>query len=62
MEEEKGKKEYIKPQIEEIQLKAEEAVLAGCKTGTIAGPFGGTRCNQGAGGPPPVKCQGNSFS
>jgi len=62
MEEKNRKKTYIKPQIEEIQLKAEEAVLAACKTPQTAGPFGGTRCNQGAGGPPPVKCSGNGKS
>ena len=55
MEEKKEKKEYIKPQIEEIELKAEEAVLAGCKTGQMAGPVGAVRCNQKVGG---VRCFG----
>ncbi len=34
----KGKKPYLKPKIQQVQLKPEEAVLGGCKTETIAGP------------------------
>jgi len=34
----KGKKPYLKPEIKQVQLKPDEAVLGGCKTATIAGP------------------------
>lgn len=55
MDEKKIKKKYVKPQIEEVQLKAEEAVLASCKTGRMAGPVGSARCSQKVGG---VRCYG----
>jgi hypothetical protein len=35
---EKPRKPYVKPEIEQITLTPEEAVLAGCKTFTITGP------------------------
>jgi hypothetical protein len=34
----KGKKPYLKPEVKQVQLKPEEAVLGGCKTTTSAGP------------------------
>jgi hypothetical protein len=44
--ENKGKKPYTKPQVKQILLKPEEAVLGACKTATIAGPAQ-PRCNNG---------------
>ena len=38
------KKPYIKPEITEIELRPEEAVLGSCKTAASAGPGAG-RCN-----------------
>ena len=32
------KRPYVKPEIKQVQLKPEEAVLGGCKTTTAAGP------------------------
>jgi hypothetical protein len=32
------KKPYAKPQIQEVPLRADEAVLGGCKTGSVSGP------------------------
>jgi hypothetical protein len=32
------KRPYVKPEIKQVQLKPEEAVLGGCKTTTNAGP------------------------
>ena len=34
----KDKKPYLKPEIKQVQLKPDEAVLGGCKTATTAGP------------------------
>jgi hypothetical protein len=34
----KGKKPYLKPEVKQVQLRPEEAVLGGCKTGSMAGP------------------------
>ena len=34
----KGKKPYQKPEVKQVQLRPEEAVLGGCKTATMAGP------------------------
>ena len=34
----KDKKPYLKPEIKQVQLKPEEAVLGGCKTDVLAGP------------------------
>ena len=34
----KEKKLYLKPEIKQVQLKPEEAVLGGCKLSTVAGP------------------------
>jgi len=34
----KGKKPYAKPGVKQVQLRPEEAVLGGCKTGSMAGP------------------------
>jgi hypothetical protein len=36
-----GKKPYLKPEVKEVQLKPEEAVLGNCKTSGSAGPDGG---------------------
>ena len=47
----KEKKLYLKPEIKQVQLKPEEAVLGGCKISTLAGParvtcdFGMGQCN-----------------
>ena len=43
---------YCKPQLEQVRLVAEEAVLAGCKTGGSSGPDVGA-CNSSGG---PGKC------
>jgi hypothetical protein len=40
----KKKKPYIKPQVKQVILRPEEAVLGACKTTLIAGP-GQTRCS-----------------
>ena len=34
----KGKRPYIKPELKQVQLKPEEAVLGGCKLSTASGP------------------------
>jgi len=44
----KGKKPYLKPEIKQVQLKPDEAVLGGCKTTAIAGPARVT-CDAGPG-------------
>ena len=44
----KGKRPYVKPEIKQVQLKPEEAVLGGCKLATVAGPARIT-CNFGPG-------------
>jgi hypothetical protein len=47
----KGKKPYDRPQVKQVVLKPEEAVLGACKTTTVAGPAqpkcnnGGLRCS-----------------
>jgi len=42
-----GKKEaYVKPQVKQIMLKPEEAILGACKTAAIAGPAQ-SKCNNG---------------
>jgi hypothetical protein len=38
------KKPYAKPQIQEVPLRPDEAVLGGCKTSSTAGP-GQHRCS-----------------
>jgi hypothetical protein len=40
----KEKRPYVKPEIKQVQLKPEEAVLGGCKTTSGAGPSK-IRCN-----------------
>lgn len=37
---------YTKPQVKQVVLKPEEAVLGACKTGSIAGPAQ-AKCNNG---------------
>ena len=45
---EKSKKPYVKPVINQVSLKIEEAVLAACKQ-TLTGPGrGNRRCNHAA--------------
>jgi len=44
----KGKKPYLKPEVKQVQLKPEEAVLGGCKTSSAAGPARVT-CDAGVG-------------
>jgi hypothetical protein len=44
----KGKKPYLKPEVQQVQLKPEEAVLGGCKTSSAAGPARVT-CDAGVG-------------
>ena len=41
------RKPYLKPEVKQVRLKPEEAVLGGCKVATITGPnIGpGTFCN-----------------
>jgi hypothetical protein len=34
----KEKRPYVKPEIKQVQLKPEEAVLGGCKPSTASGP------------------------
>jgi hypothetical protein len=36
-----SKKPYTKPELRQIQLRPEEAVLGACKSGAAAGPAGG---------------------
>jgi hypothetical protein len=48
----KQKKPYTKPEIKQVQLKPEEAVLGGCK---VSGQFGPALSNCTL-GPPPSKC------
>ena len=60
MEEQKMKKRYVKPGIEKVLLKAEEAVLTGCKFGGNVGPAG-ANCKTTGGGPP-VPCNVASAS
>jgi hypothetical protein len=43
-EKEVEKKPYEKPEIRQVELRPEEAVLGNCKTGVSAGPGSGT-CN-----------------
>ena len=33
-----NRKPYVKPQIQEVALRPEEAVLGGCKTASVSGP------------------------
>jgi len=40
----KAKKPYAKPQVKQVLLRPEEAVLGACKTTAVAGP-GQPRCN-----------------
>jgi hypothetical protein len=40
----RGKKRYAKPDIRQVALRPEEAVLGACKTATLGGP-GQTKCN-----------------
>ena len=42
----KEKKPYEKPQVKQVVLKPEEAVLGACKTSTVAGPAQ-SKCNNG---------------
>jgi hypothetical protein len=46
------KKPYIKPEVKQVPLRPEEAVLGGCKTSGIGGPDG-TGCTSAS---PPFKC------
>jgi hypothetical protein len=32
------RKPYTKPQVQEVPLRPDEAVLGGCKTGSVSGP------------------------
>jgi hypothetical protein len=42
----KGKKPYLRPEVRQVQLKPEEAVLGGCKiNGGGSGPGNLTTCN-----------------
>jgi hypothetical protein len=34
----KEKKPYVKPQVQEVPLRPDEAVLGGCKTNSTSGP------------------------
>lgn len=38
------KKPYAKPEVKQVQLRPEEAVLGACKSTTVAGP-GGLTCS-----------------
>jgi hypothetical protein len=33
-----ARKPYVKPQIQEVPLRPDEAVLGGCKTASVSGP------------------------
>ncbi len=44
----KARKTYRKPEIAQVRLVPEEAVLAGCKTPTIVGPEFSGYCATGA--------------
>ena len=41
------KRPYAKPQIQEVPLRPEEAILGGCKTASVSGPAQ-KKCNQPA--------------
>ena len=41
--EQKKKKPYVKPEVKQVPLKPEEAVLGSCKLSTFTGP-GGSNC------------------
>jgi hypothetical protein len=40
----KKKEVYVKPEVKQIMLKPEEAILGACKTATVAGPAQ-SKCN-----------------
>jgi hypothetical protein len=42
---ESEKRPYAKPQIQEVPLRPNEAVLGGCKTASISGPAQMGHCN-----------------
>jgi hypothetical protein len=46
-EQDEGKKPYTAPEIQEVPLRPEEAVLGGCKTASVSGPAQ-HRCNSPA--------------
>ena len=51
-----AKKPYVKPQLQPIELKAEEAVLGGCKVAGISGPGSSGNCST------PSNCYTISYS
>jgi hypothetical protein len=46
----RGKKPYTKPEVKQIRLVAEEAILGGCKINQASGPSG-NNCRQRGGCP-----------
>ena len=42
-----SKKTYQKPQLRQVQLRPDEAVLGNCKTGSGSGGLSGGSCNNG---------------
>ncbi len=40
-----SRKPYAKPEVRQVPLRPEEAVLGGCKTTSTGGPGAGTTCN-----------------
>ncbi|WP_143302018.1 hypothetical protein [Candidatus Entotheonella palauensis] len=42
------KKRYVKPEIRQVPLRPEEAVLGNCKTAGVSGPGSAGTCSPGA--------------
>jgi hypothetical protein len=47
MEEEHSRISYVKPRLERVDLKPEEAVIAGCKAAAASGPPTWSKCTHG---------------
>jgi len=45
---EKHKKQYEKPELRQVELRPEEAVLGNCKVGNTGGPNGGSCTSPGS--------------
>ena len=45
----RNRRAYCKPQLEQVRLIADEAVLTTCKSGSIGGPGNANNCRKGGG-------------
>jgi hypothetical protein len=54
-EQDRKKRPYVKPEIKQVALRPEEAVLGSCKTSGQSGPGGGGSCRH----PAPCSSQGS---